>query len=1569
MPNKDRYNSDEGLKLWVKEAKENPNLIKEALTNQQNTRAREYQKEAMKSMSSPVAFEAETGFGDEAIDYDLIEGGHVQGDLVYDKKFLDRVRDDKTTFGGDLVRVTGKIGSELLFGTAAGIASLWDMPSAVYHLSKGDFAENYEQNAVSAYLSQVTENFNKLCTIQNGNDNAKFLKWIGEASGSIASTVSILVPGMAFAKVGRMLGKGLNVASKFAKAAKYASKVDKIKDSLKLTEAAKREGLVNILREYGAKENVLKAASEAKSIEEVSAIADAYKSSNQLIAAVGNNKVPQKIESAIATLGSRSVETLMELDGAKEDLKETYRLGGLNKIDLYRNGRISIDDDEDLKLIYDIAYDQYLQKNGMSRFDIEKMDKNQFTMFNEAVDNEAINIMQNFENYDILKRRFGSVANSQMNSIALKNMALSLGEYFQFDKLFSLMKNPALQSAKNSYVKYIVDRGKKILSISASEGFEEAWQTGAALSAKNELIKGLDLPDHLYADDVRDELLSSAIMGAIGGVTVGVVVPYANNLRHRLTDRINGKKTTPKVDADNESDQEIINEAEKQAYTTNKDNNNEIDNSKEANDVEQNEQESRNESEINNNNINDKESNSYSSEVSPINRDIQEQTKDEKQSTIEKELNINNETQNKFDEIKKEETVGENGKISSIVQETIDSLNKLENPNYSFNEILEKTPMSAAISTLLSNISSVVGVSNIDEINEKLDELNANYIDVHEDKQTKDVFSSLINGLKEGISRSYDENIKKGVKNPAFKTLVDSTIDIFNKSINENLNDDFNEVINSAKNKSIDSKVDDNIKNKLKLLESSTKEQIEYSILKTLSKNKILSKYKNAIESKINDLGEQTVVPIDKVDISKYSNDLINDIIVNSVFNELIFNSKEYDKAAENVKDITAVDVVSSAIVNEEISKDEAIETIANSDVNEEVKEQSILDIEGYSFFKESMDRVQLIIDAINNDENIDLSKYENKEELSKAILNSNSKNKVLLSFKYLDGSMSKYINKFYKSFKVDKASKLQEIIQSELERDKNIIKNNPLLDIELLNKENLFNFLESTDTKLIYKGIDVTEIFKETLTKKNSKYKEDFLSLYFGNENNISKNLENILNNYAIPRNNINLRSETVTNEEIQAEIDFSYKPINEVESNDNLSKINKIGLDFNYNGTKYSLIEIGGNITLIESATGNTVELTNDILKSMFPSYTELDNKTGILNILVSINGENKSLSFNVNDNNIVKLFATDPSLLSNLNTETKTIAIDNEEFSDNNKDAYDILQAAFDTYKDQLGAVMFNDKFSITLGDNEFKITPIISNGSISEINIENRNGTISDQIEISKLGNFLKDNNINIDNLYNIQTNELIASFTDLSPSLNIYSNPNIVINKDGGYKYQYDDIFNFWSYVFNNGFNNIPQLIVNDITLNNKFSSEEKEIILGSDMSTVDAYKSKLEEFLSNDENINKLMSIPITLSYKVNGKTHTIGIQQTYQANNGGNIDRSNIRKNILISLWAKRNGKTSKDVIITPTGMSYNKVVLKNENGSNISGEKTKLNELESDVLSFISIVSLPRLMGDQYF
>lgn len=1531
-------NVDPVVQEYFRSIKENPEILKQDLINEQNLRAREYQSEVNAALKEPIPFESESGFGTQGVDFDLLEGGRIQGDLAFDKDYLNKRRDDETSFEGDVLRSLGKIGTQLTVGVVAGVASLVDIPSAAHHVAKGDFAENFEQNAVAKYLNQVIDNFEKLLTIQNGNGNMSWLKWVGESSGSIASIASILFPGMILSKVGKGVGLLTGRAiGKFSEGLKFANKVNRIM-SKPASEASKRSALLRVMRQHGANESIVSQAANAVTLDEAVTIANAFKHSNQFLSAIETgSKISQKIESAIATVGSRSVETLMEMNESVDQLKETYSYGLVKKLDLHRNGQLSMDEDVDLKLIYDIAYDQFLQKNGISRLDVERMSPEEFAAFNESLDLEAINIAENFDNYDTLKKRFGSVANSEINTVALKNMMLMLPEYFQFDKIYSLMRNTGMQSAKNGFTKFMADKGSKVLYISASEGFEEGWQTHASLTAKDELIKQLDLPDHLYKDEVQQEIIDAAILGALGGIAVGVALPGAYRLKQRLSDRYRLNKAIKegKEEAENnisEEEEDIISQAE----------NVEI---------------------VNDENIEDAEAEIV--ETKPVETNSSEST--------EKPIIANNETE---------------GVLAKKAEDAHKNIEKIELNEMSFSEIEDQLPITQAISYLVSNLASNSNISNVEEVLSKLDDIQETYIDKNQDELTRKTFTELISELKkvfpERVSNNISENENKS--NVNYNALLLSINEIFNKSINKNLEDNLNRIHQEQEIKSNDP----NVVSKTKgfITNQITSEQLQYNILKKLIKNKKYSKYKDVFEARLNQLGEHDNKLFNNIrsviDIEPYTVSLLNEIQVKSVIGNLINQTGLTEQISETIQDLSVADVVANKVVNNEQTVEDAKIDVQNSEMSEDSKVQELKDLEEYQKYKDSLIQVNDLIEQLNNGLSIDFRNI-SKPILAKAILNSNISNKSELLYKLFKGDVSKYLSDFYKGFKIDTGNKiLLDDIRKEKKRDTDIYLSDKLFNPNQLTNEDIINLLKGIKNPLMLNNNDVLSFFNKNLTKNISKYKESFLSLYFNMQEEVPSNIVKEIESFINELKTNEITSSTNEAQELRDELDFqepNNKPINQ----NQISDFKNIGEQIEIDGSKYGFISNGNEVLIYDYTNSNII--SNDSFEAGVIIYsmpsTAISEKSGVFNFIIDAFGEKKAVAFEETDKGI-NLYFTNPSSISKIEKETNEIVEEENDFSLDTQSPYERFKNFFNSYISKIKRSAVNpiqSNYRINLGD-EYTIYPIQKDpnapGSV-EVRLENNK---TNQVEILRpedIAQFFEDNNIDVSSLMNLNQDGLVISEFELVPSINAYSNPDIEVPSDNfniedlpsDTQNFYKNIFEFWSNILNNGTGKgIFQAGYFDEVINssNENIRELANLINNSDILNINQFNESLEKFLqegNKEAKLKALMEFPFNITYTDGKASSTVRIQNSYEVIDGKNTERINIRKELIKALWYKQNIDSNFEIYINPISYSTQRV-----RSNNVTSPKTKISDVSKSLLdkSITSIITYNKVSETGY-
>ena len=1514
---------------YLDRIQQNPDIVRQSLTNEQNNLAREYQAKVNAALKEPIPFESESGFGTQGVDFDLLEGGRIQGDLAFDKDYLNKRRDDYTSFGGDVLRSLGKIGTQLTVGVAAGVATLADIPSAIYHVAKGDFAENFEQNPVAKYLNQVTDNFEKLLTIQNGNGRASWLKWLGESSGSIASTASIMIPGMVLSKVGKGVGAIAGRAiGKFEEGLKFANKLDRVM-SATASEISKRSAVLRIMRQHGANEAIVRQAANAATLDEAVAIANAFKHSNQFLSAIETGaKISQKVEAAIATVGSRSVETLMEMNESMDQLRETYGYGLVKKLDLHRNGQLSLEEDIDLKLIYDIAYDQYLQKNGISRLDVERMSPEEFAAFNEALDYEAINIAENFEKYDTLKNRFGSVANSEINTVALKNMMLMLPEYFQFDKVYSLMRNTGIQSAKNGFTKFMADKGSKVLYVASSEGFEEGWQTSASLRAKDELIKQLDLPDHLYKDEIQKEIVDAAILGAIGGVAVGVGLPAAYQLKQRLSDRYKLKKAAKEG---KEIAEEKLSEDEEQAMT-------------EAENVEV----------IDNENVVDV--NAEVVESTPVESSEQQNQTEETKTTepVESPIMADNEAE---------------GVLAKKAEEAHKNIEKIELNEMSFSEIENQLPITQAISYLVSNLATNSNISNVEDILSKLDDIQSTYIDQNQDELTRKTFTELIDELKKDLPDKIYKNVSEDENRSKtnYNALLLSVNEVFNKFINQNLEDDLNRIHQEQQIKSNDPVI---VKNTKGLIGNPiTSEQLQYNILKRLSKQKKYAKYKDVFESKLSQLTEQDRKLFEavrsEIDIEPYITTLLNDIQVKSVIGNLIGQTGLTEQISETIQDLSVADVVAKKVVNNEQTTEDAKIDVQNSEMSEDSKKQELQDLEEYQKYKDSLIQVNDLVDRIND--GLDIPNDVPNPILAKAILNSNIPNKAELSYRFFKGNLAKYISDFYKGFKIDTGNKvLLDEIRKEKQKDADIYLADKLLNPQKLSDSDILNLLQGIKNPLMLNNKDVLAFFNENLTKNISKYKKSFLSLYFNMQEKVPSKIVKEIESFINELNTNQITSSTSEAQELRDELDFkepNNKPINQ----DQISDFKNIGEQIEIGGSRYGFISNGSEILIYDYSNSNIIPNNSfeaGAIVYLMPS-TAISERSGIFNFIVDAFGEKKAVAFEETDKGI-NLYFTNPSSISKIEKETNDIVEENNDFSLDTQSPYKRFKNLFDSYIPKIKRSAVNPiqtNYRVNLGE-DYTIYPIQKDPNTRgfvEVRLENNK---TNQVEILRpedIAQYFEDNNIDVSLLMNPKQDGLIIREFELVPSINAYSNPEIDVSSDNfniedlpaDIRSYYEEIFSFWSNILNKGIDKGNfQVGYYDEVYNSKDKNvkELADLINDRDIISINKFSEYLERFLSDgdkDAKLKALMEFPFNITYTDGKISPTVRVQNSYEVIDGKNIERINIRKELIKALWYKQNIDSNFEIVVNPISFSTQRVKSKN-----VTSPKTKVSDISKSLL-----------------
>lgn len=128
------------------------------------------------------------------------------------------------------LRMVGQIGNEVVLGTAIGFA---DMADAFYNMVSDE--SNDYQNDVTALLEDTKNSIDERLAIYRENPNAAWdvsdFAWWASNVPSIASSLTLMIPSTALAKVGSVVGKGLRLnklANKIANGLKLSEKASAI---------------------------------------------------------------------------------------------------------------------------------------------------------------------------------------------------------------------------------------------------------------------------------------------------------------------------------------------------------------------------------------------------------------------------------------------------------------------------------------------------------------------------------------------------------------------------------------------------------------------------------------------------------------------------------------------------------------------------------------------------------------------------------------------------------------------------------------------------------------------------------------------------------------------------------------------------------------------------------------------------------------------------------------------------------------------------------------------------------------------------------------------------------------------------------------------------------------------------------------------------------------------------------------------------------------------------------------------------------------------------------------------
>lgn len=156
---------------------------------------------------------------DKYSEYDVYVGPNTP------QEELDKERAKNQSVLEQGMKMIGQIGNEMTLGTAVGIADLADV---IYQALSGQLDNTDYQNEFINNLEGFKESINEQLEIYRKNPNAAFditdFGWWASNAPSIASTVSLMVPGIGVSKGLSVIGKGIGAATKGTRLAKNALK-------------------------------------------------------------------------------------------------------------------------------------------------------------------------------------------------------------------------------------------------------------------------------------------------------------------------------------------------------------------------------------------------------------------------------------------------------------------------------------------------------------------------------------------------------------------------------------------------------------------------------------------------------------------------------------------------------------------------------------------------------------------------------------------------------------------------------------------------------------------------------------------------------------------------------------------------------------------------------------------------------------------------------------------------------------------------------------------------------------------------------------------------------------------------------------------------------------------------------------------------------------------------------------------------------------------------------------------------------------------------------------------------
>lgn len=154
---------------------------------------------------------SETGISNKPLNMDYTKYAPYDvyiNDIDTEEK-LNRERAENQSNFEQTLRMLGQIGNEVVLGTAIGIADLADV---IYQAATGELGNTDYQNDVINSLDEFKKSIDERLAIYRENPNAAWditdFAWWASNVPSIASTVSLMVPGVGVGKAVSFAGKG-----------------------------------------------------------------------------------------------------------------------------------------------------------------------------------------------------------------------------------------------------------------------------------------------------------------------------------------------------------------------------------------------------------------------------------------------------------------------------------------------------------------------------------------------------------------------------------------------------------------------------------------------------------------------------------------------------------------------------------------------------------------------------------------------------------------------------------------------------------------------------------------------------------------------------------------------------------------------------------------------------------------------------------------------------------------------------------------------------------------------------------------------------------------------------------------------------------------------------------------------------------------------------------------------------------------------------------------------------------------------------------------------------------------